>query len=236
MSRSGPRLGAILAVALGAGCSSAPLAGNSGVRLYQPGAVDVMMPVASIQSRKFETVVQQQYDFSCGSAALATLLRFHYNDPQNEQSVFLAMWRDGDRAAIRRLGFSLLDMKRYLAARGIAADGYKVTLDKIASVGSPGIALVDTQGYKHFVVVKGFDDGRILIGDPALGLRRLPVEAFRKSWNGVYFVVNPGSFARAGSFASRREWGLAPGAPSFAPTEPLSQAALNLTRPTLGDI
>jgi predicted double-glycine peptidase len=224
---------ALLAL-LAAGCSTTPLTG--GARLYQPGVMDVALPVSSVQARKFQTVVQQQYDFSCGSAALATLLHFHYRDPQSEQSVFLGMWREGDRAAIRRLGFSLLDMKRYLAGRGISADGYKVTLEQVARVGSPGIALVDTQGYKHFVVVKGFDNGRVLIGDPALGLRRMPVAAFAKIWNGVYFVVNGKPVARTGSFASPVEWALAPGAPSFEPTEPLSQAALNITRPTPGDI
>ncbi|RYF14189.1 MAG: peptidase C39, partial [Oxalobacteraceae bacterium] len=39
-------------------------------------------PVTSLIGRRFETVVRQQYDFSCGSAALATLLRYHYDDPQ----------------------------------------------------------------------------------------------------------------------------------------------------------
>ncbi|WP_243450578.1 C39 family peptidase [Sandarakinorhabdus glacialis] len=222
------------ALVLTAACTPQP--GLDGARLYQPGVVDIALPVASVQQRKFQTVIQQQYDFSCGSGALATLLRFHYGDPQNEQSVFLGMWREGDRAAIRRLGFSLLDMKRYLAGRGIAADGYKVTLEQIARVGSPGIALVDTQGYKHFVVVKGFDNGRVLVGDPALGLRRITTGEFSKIWNGVYFVINARAGSKTGSFASPTEWALAPGAPSFAPTEPLSQAALSLTRPILGDI
>ena len=81
------------------------------------GPIEFELPVTSMLGRRFETVVRQQFDFSCGSAALATLLRYHYEDPQNEQTVFLGMFQDGDQAQIRKLGFSLLDMNRYLAAR-----------------------------------------------------------------------------------------------------------------------
>ena len=31
--------------------------------------MDVRLPVASVEDRKFATVVRQRYDFSCGSAA-----------------------------------------------------------------------------------------------------------------------------------------------------------------------
>src|SRR5215470_19450925 len=70
--------------------------------------------VKSYVARKFETVVKQRYDFSCGSAALATLLTFHYGRAVSEEQVFDAMWSVGDKANIRAKGFSLLDMKLYL--------------------------------------------------------------------------------------------------------------------------
>lgn len=189
------------------------------------------MPVTSLIGRRFETVVRQQFDFSCGSAALATLLRFHYDDPQSEQSVFLGMFRDGDQAQIRRLGFSLLDMKRYLAARGIAADGYRVTIDQIAKAHVPGIALINFDGYKHFVVVKGIDDGMLLLGDPSLGIRREKIGTFARQWNGVFFVVNGQSAVAARHFNQASDLALAPAAPSFRFAGPLSRAGLELTRP-----
>ncbi|MDF0678119.1 MAG: hypothetical protein P0107_03335 [Nitrosomonas sp.] len=34
----------------------------------------------NIQGKSFSTVYRQQFDFSCGSAALASLLTFHYDD------------------------------------------------------------------------------------------------------------------------------------------------------------
>ena len=181
--------------------------------------------------RRFETVVRQQYDFSCGSAALATLLRYHYDDPQNEQTVFLGMFQDGDQGQIRKLGFSLLDMKRYLAARGIAADGYRVTLAQIAKAKTPGIALIDFNGYKHFVVVKGIDNGTLLLGDPSLGLRREGMATFLKQWNGVFFVLNGRTATGMSHFNDPADLARAPGASFYREAEPLSLAGLALTRP-----
>lgn len=227
VSRCGTLLGA---VSLLAGCSVAPT--PEGVnQLEMSSTLAFRLPVTSVIGRRFETVVRQQYDFSCGSAALATLLRFHYDDPQSEQSVFLGMFRDGDQAQIRSLGFSLLDMKRYLAARGVEADGYRVTLAQIAKAHIPGIALIDFNGYKHFVVVKGMQDGMLLLGDPSLGLRREDAASFMKQWNGVFFVINGGNAAAARHFNQVADLALSPGARFYQAAEPLSLAGLELTRP-----
>lgn len=235
MSRSGRNKARLLllaaAGALG-GCSSGPLPeGRTG--LDMSGQVAFALPVTSLIGRRFLTVVRQQYDFSCGSAALATLLRFHYEDPQSEQSVFLGMFRDGDQAQIRRLGFSLLDMKRYLAARGIDADGYRVTIAQIARARVPGIALIDFNGYKHFVVVKGVEQDTLLLGDPSLGLRREATATFLKQWNGVFFVLNGRAAIAARHFDQAADRALAPGARFYWGATPLSLAGLELTRPMI---
>jgi predicted double-glycine peptidase len=217
-----------------AGCTGTPLPeGGNGVNFSS--TLNFGTPVTSLIGRRFETVVRQQYDFSCGSAALATLLRYHYDDPQTEQSVFLGMFRDGDQAQIRRLGFSLLDMKRYLAARGIAADGFKVSLQQIASARIPGIALIDFDGYRHFVVVKGIDDQTLLLGDPSLGLRRENIRRFARQWNGVFFVVSGRQQVGQSHFNMAADLERAPRGRPFLPADPLESAQLALTRPRLGE-
>ncbi len=217
-----------------AGCTAMPLpeGGNS---VNFSSTLNFGTPVTSLIGRRFETVVRQQYDFSCGSAALATLLRFHYADPQNEQSVFLGMFRDGDRAQIRRLGFSLLDMKRYLAARGIAADGFKVSIEQIAKARIPGIALIDFEGYRHFVVVKGIDDDTLLLGDPSLGLRRETIGRFARQWNGVFFIISGRDAVGRSHFNMPADLARAPRGRPFLPADPLESAQLALTRPRLGE-
>ena len=90
------------------------------------------------------------------------LLTHHYGQRVSEQEVFVAMFRRGDQAKIRAEGFSLLDMKQYLADQGYQADGFEAPLEALASVGVPAITLVNENGYNHFVVVKGLRDGRVL--------------------------------------------------------------------------
>ena len=199
-------------------------------------ANDARVPVASMLARKYTGVIRQQYDFSCGSAALATLLHYHYELPRSETDVFTGMWRDGDRAKIRQVGFSLLDMKRYLTQLGLRADGYRVSLDAVSQRRLPGIALITVKGYRHFVVVKGVQGDQILIGDPSLGLKTMPRTEFQAVWNGVYFVLNSSIPVGQRNFNGDRQWkALSRVTPNSPFLDPLSQSALALTAPFYRD-
>ena len=92
------------------------------------GAGDLQVPVTSIRQARWAGTLLQQYDFSCGSAAVATLLTHHYGYPISEQAVFEEMYAGGDQPRIQKEGFSLLDMKRVLAAHGFDADGFEQPL------------------------------------------------------------------------------------------------------------
>ncbi|MBC9033916.1 C39 family peptidase [Sphingomonas sp. JC676] len=231
------------AISAGLVLSSLILCGCSGSRAQTPrfaigsGANgDVMVPVSSVIDRRFATVVRQRYDFSCGSAALATLLRYHYGYNVAEESAFRGMWAAGDRAQIRKLGFSLLDMKRWLASRGLRADGYKVSLGQIETSGIPGIALIRVKDYRHFVVVKGVREKEVLIGDPSSGLTAMSRSRFEAAWNGIYFVLADDRARAKSSFNSRLQWAGYTRAPvhgSFA--DPISLQALALTSPFYRD-
>lgn len=170
------------------------------------------VPVVSLKEIKFLATVRQQYDFSCGSAALSTLLTHHYGMPISEEVAFAEMFASGDQAKIREQGFSLLDIKLFLEKRGFVADGFEAPLEKLAEVGIPAIVLLKENGYSHFVVVKGVRDGRVLIGDPAGGTRVLNRSAFDGLWlNQILFVIsNKTDVAR---FNASVDWSAAPRAP-----------------------
>lgn len=224
----------VAVAALLPGCAAEVNSG--GTAMTYGGQIEAGYPVHSMLEQKFTTVVRQQYDFSCGSAALATLLRYHYDESVDEKIAFAGMWRDGDKDQIRKLGFSLLDMKRFLASVHMSADGYKVTLAQVAHARLPGIALIDVFGYKHFVVLKGIDGAAVLLGDPAVGLRRMSEAEFAKHWNGVLFVINGRDDLAHASFSRASELALSPGGRNTLSMEPISQAALALTRPGPGAI
>ena len=61
------------------------------------GGGAITMNVESFQEKKYKATLAQQYDFSCGSAALATLLTYNYNIPVSEQDVFKEMFDNGDK-------------------------------------------------------------------------------------------------------------------------------------------
>jgi predicted double-glycine peptidase len=174
--------------------------------VFNVGGDTFAAPVTSLRDMPFRTVVRQQYDYSCGSAALATLLRHHYGREVSEAAVFKAMYLAGDQEKIRRVGFSLLDMKNYLASVGLRADGYRQTLEDLGQAKAPAIALITVKNYRHFVVIKGVRDGKVLVGDPNEGLRLYSMEDFGRAWNGVVFVVRPDGGDRM-AFNREEEWG-----------------------------
>lgn len=168
--------------------------------------------LTSLKEARFKTTIRQQYDFSCGSAAVATLLTYQYGEPVTETDVFMRMYANGDQAKIRQEGFSLLDMRRYFESLGYQADGFELPLEKLAEEGLPAIVLLNERGYRHFVVVKGLRNGRVLVGDPALGTRALSRERFDKLWNDrVLFVVH--NRRELANFNTSRDWRAAPSAP-----------------------
>ena len=195
------------------------------------GGGDVRVPVASIQQSRQASTLMQQYDFSCGSAAVATLLTYHFRYPISEQRVFEEMFAHGDQAKIRREGFSLLDMKRVLAQHGFQADGFQQPLDKLNEARVPAIVLIVENGYHHFVVVKGLQADRVLIGDPAQGTRAVPRAAFEAAWpSRLLFVVhNRMDLAR---FNLASDWRVAPRAPLAQGVQRETGIGVNL--PALG--
>ena len=229
--------GALLAGSFlfGAGLVSAGAAHAQGGAFYFAGGANIQMPLESIEKRKFSTVVRQQFDFSCGSAALATLLTHHYNRRTVETEAFRAMWEAGDQTRIRELGFSLFEMKSYLESIGLLADGFKVTTDRLADIGVPGIALINDRGYRHFVVVKGITRKSILLGDPSKGLMSISRRRFEKIWDGTILYIRSDLSTGKNSFNRVSEWKLSPSAPARDDPleyESLEEQVLSQTRPS----
>ncbi|MGE3303036.1 MAG: C39 family peptidase [Hyphomonadaceae bacterium] len=216
----------------------APLAAGQTMRVSDVMSGSYSGSVMSWRDIPFRTVIRQQFDYSCGSAALATLLRFQYGVHVGESEIFQAMYAAGDQARIREVGFSMLDMKRYLEAQGYAADGLRLNLDRIAAFGQPVIALVSHDNYRHFVVIKGVDGGRVLVGDPTFGLRVFARADFEAIWNGVVLAIRrgPDGAASAPIFNLDSDWRPWPQAPMDMAEGPRSPADLLRELPTIYQI
>ncbi|WPO48811.1 C39 family peptidase [Pseudomonas sp. S1Bt23] len=158
-----------------------------------PGGNLVYKQVQSVRERKFADLVEQKTDFSCGAAALATVLRQAYWLDVDEEHVIKGMLATADQNLVRTQGFSMLDMKRYLESIGMRARGYRIPPEKLEAVTIPVVVLMDIRGYKHFVVMQRAQKDWVYVGDPVLGHKRYSHEDFVKGWNGIVFaIVGPG--------------------------------------------
>jgi uncharacterized protein len=194
-------------------CSGAT-AGEISLGSEVTGGSPVSIHVKSFQALRFSSTVHQQRDYSCGSAALATLLTYGYDLPVTENAILTDMMKHGDKQRIKEYGFSLLDMKEYLQRHGLAAGGFRAPLSKLGEVGIPAIVLINHDGYKHFVVIRGIRNGRVLLSDPSLGVRTVSVPQLEREWNGIFFLVITHASSAQRMFNKPDLWARAPRAPS----------------------
>ena len=118
------------------------------------------------QYYKYKDVVHQAFDYSCGSAALTTVLQFHLGLAVTEQEAMKGMLQHGEQdKIIARRGFSLLDMKRYVASLGLSGAGYKAEIKDLRELTEPAIVPIEFGGTKHFVVFRGIRDGKVFLAE-----------------------------------------------------------------------
>lgn len=173
-------------------CAGAPGKGAQAAVVAVPGGSLLNnLHVQSMVDLKFKKVVRQGYDVSCGAAAVATLLKYYWGQKAvTEKHVIEAMIELGNKEAIQKYGFSLLEIKRFAEEEGYVSRGYRLKgIGILQRLKVPAITLVNVRGYAHFVVVKGTADGYVFVADPAFGNRTVPVREFDKEWNSVVLVV-----------------------------------------------
>lgn len=201
-------LAATIAVAIAPAQAGSVYLGGMGV-----GATAPSISIESFQEQKYKSTIAQEHDFSCGSAALATLLSYNYNIAATEDQVFKSMFTNGDKEVISKSGFSLLDMKDYLDRRGIESGGFRAPLAKLEEVRLPAIVLINVRGYRHFVVLEGIENGWVLLSDPANGARTEQLGVFEAQWSGVFFLILDNVDQAQKTFNISERWASAPRAP-----------------------
>ncbi len=159
---------------------------------FGPG-IEMHQGVKPLSEFTNANLVKQEYDYSCGSAALATLLDYYLGEDFTEEQVIHGLLEYGNKELIqKRRAFSLLDMKRFVGVLGYKGVGYKAEIDDLKTLGMPCIIPITVYQYKHFVVFKGIYDGHIFFADPYLGNTSFTLSEFEKIWyKNIIFVVYP---------------------------------------------
>ena len=177
--------------------------------------------VLSMRALRDAGVVKQKFDYSCGSAALATLLTYGLGDPTDEDAILrmiLSPLSGDELRSLQQRGLSLLDMQKVAQARGHKAQGFRLPAEQLSRISRPLIVHIKPHGYEHFAVFKGLRGDRVYLADPSLGNIRMPLYRFLDMWadaagRGVVFAVE----RRDGSWPA--ESALAVSAPDGPPLE-----------------
>jgi predicted double-glycine peptidase len=156
-------------------------------------------PVKTMKDLRDEGVVKQRLDYSCGAAALATILRHGFGDDVTERDILVELFEllsEEEKKVSVKEGFSLLDLQRVAQARGYKAQGFRLEPQYLDKLKGPVIVFIEPRGYKHFAVLRGVRGDRVYLADPSRGNIRMPAYTFLESWlqeggTGIIFVVEP---------------------------------------------
>lgn len=163
--------------------------------------------VEPAKEQKFRNIVRQAYDYSCGSAALTTILEHYLGRKFEERQIMegLLHYGEADRIVERR-GFSMLDFKRLVTALGYPSGGFRAEIEDLMELDHPAIVPINYAGFKHFVVVRDVRDGRVFVSDPAMGNMSFTIPLFEEHWDqNVLFIVFPGNTTPVDGLELREE-------------------------------
>jgi predicted double-glycine peptidase len=191
--------------------------------MLTPGLAQGAPRVRSLFELRQENVILQQFDLSCGAAALATILNYQHGDPVSEREIATQMmgrteYLENPTLVRLRQGFSLLDLKRFVDGRGYNGVGLGQLDFEHLQARTPIIVPITTYGYQHFVVFRGTLGNRVLLADPAFGNRTMLRLDFERAWIDFEEIGHVG-------FVVKRRDGLIP--PNQLDSEPHDFTTLN---------
>lgn len=153
--------------------------------------------VRSWRTLQRQNVVMQQSDYSCGAAALATVIRYYWGDEVTEKEfleviIESVISRDELKDRVEN-GLTMTDLRLAAVEKGYLASMGRRSLAQLAESRIPVIVRIEKDGYDHFVVFRGMADDRVFLADPIRGNLRISVEEFATQWTdgAILVVVKP---------------------------------------------
>jgi uncharacterized protein len=153
----------------------------------------VMRRPMNWQERQNRLTVRQRFDFSCGGAALATILTHYFSRPTREEDVILKFriryptkeaWIDRARE-----GFSFDDIIFAAEKLGFRGQGALVPFEALEKLSGPVIVHLDKKIVEHFAVLRSLKDGRAYLSDPMAGQRTMLDDAFKAEYTGRALAI-----------------------------------------------
>lgn len=137
---------------------------------------NVMSAKTTWHDIKRQNVVKQDIDYSCGSASLATILTYFYNQPTTEAQVIKDLALDKQMASFQ-------DLANVSQKYGFIGKGIATNYDSLKKIKIPAIVYLNHNRTDHFSVLRAIDDNHVYLADPSWGNRTLTRKQFEKIWN-----------------------------------------------------
>lgn len=132
------------------------------------------LPTTSWKARRDQGIVKQGFDYSCGAAALATILHLYGHQATELQLLQAMNVNDGIT--------SFEEMAGVLPSFGFQAQGLAVSFEQLSQLQVPVIAYLRLEGKTHFTVLLGTSKDFVWLGDPSWGNRLLTKQRFLTLW------------------------------------------------------
>ena len=136
---------------------------------------------------KNKNLTRQKFDYSCGSAALSTILKYYYGQDISEKQILdTIMLMKGItnenivQKAKEENGLSFLDLSIYSQDKGFKALGLALDMDALKKLQVPVILYVKIRNSEHFTVYKGMDDTYAYLADPSFGNTKVRLSKFKE--------------------------------------------------------
>jgi len=156
-------------------------------------------PESTVRDLRYEGVVAQTTEYSCGAAALASLIALYFGIAATEgdvlvQAELVIRMRGSEPASL--IGLTALDLRNASAAFGLRLVGYELAREQLEGYfvegGFPVVAHV-REPRPHYVIIAGMADAHFLICDPGWGRHVAHTSELHGSRraSGVYLVAYP---------------------------------------------
>jgi ATP-binding cassette subfamily B protein len=131
------------------------------------------------RARRYPALLQLS-ETDCGAACLSMILRYY--------GKHVSINRLRDLANVSREGSTLYSVAEAAETLGFQSRGIRASFEHLDKVELPAIA--HWEGF-HYIVLYEVTPHRVVVADPAIGLRKLTREEMEKGWTGYLLLLTP---------------------------------------------
>ncbi len=145
---------------------------------------------SNLDAIRWQGVIRQDLDFSCGIASVATILKYHFGENNiTEKELlqdFIKKLSEQELNEVFEKGASLAQLGDLLLDRNLAIRNWRLEIDELRKLTGvlPAIVYLETPDFRHFAVVRGVSDYQVSLADPSRGNVRLTIGEFLEEWQG----------------------------------------------------